>query len=172
MNERIKKIKEIAQNIINGVSIYTASGDSEYMQFLVDIEKKDINDNEIEIVERIVNNLGEYFKVKEKMLLIQDDYNYLKEIAQLLREQNVRVEDAITFGNPIFKIHTNNEEEFVTRKGAEQYIEANSIKFDNLESQIENNKDTQDRRKNNIYDVKTNNNLQIAKILDIIKRNF
>ena len=147
MEERIRKIKEDAKKILKSYSIDVLSTDYRSLEYLKNIENRIIKEDEIEIIERIINNTEMYYHSQSKMILAKDDYSYLKEIAANLRNQSVRLEDGVTFGDPIFKISKDRNEEFITREGAKKFREVNSttIKYEEL-----NEKDSQERRKNNV----------------------
>ena len=148
MEEKIKQIRDRAKAIMGSIDISTGRGDAELLNYLNELENKQISNSEIDIINKTLDNIEIYFKTKRKMTLEINDYEYLKEMAKKLREQNVRVTDSVVLGEPVFKILTQNnkkEEEFyfITKQG-----------------------------KKKIFDVKENRNLELSRIIEIIKRNF
>ena len=173
MEEKIKQIRDRANAIMGSIDISTGRGDAELLNYLNELENKQISNSEIDIINKTLDNIEIYFKTKRKMTLEINDYEYLKEIAKGLREQKVRVTDRIIFGEPVFKILTqnNNKEEefyFITKQGAENFIKANPLTY----KQKSEEDSSEERRKKDILAVKTNRNLELAKIIEIIKRNF
>ena len=47
---------------------------------------------------------------KEKMIIQEKDYVCLKNIAEALRDQDVRIGDKVPFSLPIFKIHIDEQD--------------------------------------------------------------
>lgn len=110
------------------------------------------------------------------MQIQEKDFEYLKNIAEILRNQRVRIEDSVAFESPVFKvsIDENDSEKclyFVTREGAEKYIESNSTLLKHLPEPKEN-VSSEERRKSTLFNIETNKNLEIERIIEIIKRNF
>lgn len=173
MEEQIKQVRNRANTIMGSIDISTGRGDAELLNYLNEIENKGILESEIDIINKNLDNIETYFKIKRKMTLEINDYEYLKEIARSLREQKVRVTDSVVFGEPVFKILTqnNNKEEefyFITKQGAENFIKANPLTY----KQKAEEDSSEERRKKEILAVKTNRNLELAKIIEIIQRNF
>ena len=173
MEEKIKQIRDRANAIMGSIDISTGRGDAELLNYLNELENKQISNSEIDIINKTLDNIEIYFKTKRKMTLEINDYEYLKEMAKKLREQNVRVTDSVVLGEPVFKILTQNnkkEEEFyfITKQGAENFIKANPTTYKQLSEE----ESSEERRKEKIFDVKENRNLELSKIIEIIKRNF
>ena len=173
MKDKIKEIRNRANSIMGSIDISTGRGDAELLNYLNELENREIEEFEIDIINKTLDNIETYFKVKRKMTLEINDYEYLKEIAKGLREQKVRVTDSVVFGEPVFKILTqnNNKEEefyFITKQGAENFIKANPLTY----KQKAEDDSSEEKRKKDILAVKTNRNLELAKIIEIIQRNF
>ena len=99
---------------------------------------------------------------------------YLKKIAEILRTQKIRIEDNVICGQPVFKIllGESGEDEvyyFITRDEAKNFIETHSTMLKEKDIQIDNN---DERRKIDLMEVTINKNLELGKIIDIIKRNY
>lgn len=58
---------------------------------------------------------------------------------------------------------------FITRDGAKNFIETHSTMLKEKDIQIDND---DERRKSNLMEVTINKNLELGKIIDIIKRNY
>lgn len=100
--KRIINIKESAKNILKNIQIDVSCGDTELITLLQKIEKENINNDEIDLLERTVKNIESYFETKRKMQIEVNDYEYLKKIAEILRTQKIRIEDNVICGQPVF----------------------------------------------------------------------
>lgn len=169
--KRIMNIKESAKNILKNIQIDVSCGDTELITLLQKIEKENINNDEIDLLERTVKNIENYFETKRKMQIEVNDYEYLKKIAEILRTQKIRIEDNVICGQPVFKILLGEDEVyyFITRDGAKNFIETHSTMLKEKDIQID---DDDERRKSNLMQVSINKNLEFGKIIDIIKRNY
>lgn len=172
--KRIINIKESAKNILKNIQIDVSCGDTELITLLQKIEKENINNDEIDLLERTVRNIENYFETKRKMQIEVNDYEYLKKIAEILRTQKIRIEDNVICGQPVFKILLGESGEnevyyFITRDGAKNFIETHSTMLKEKDIQID---DEDERRKSNLMQVSINKNLEFGKIIDIIKRNY
>lgn len=172
--KRIINIKESAKNILKNIQIDVSCGDTELITLLQKIEKENINNDEIDLLERTVKNIENYFETKRKMQIEVNDYEYLKKIAEILRTQKIRIEDNVICGQPVFKVLLGESGEnevyyFITRDGAKNFIETHSTMPKEKDIQID---DEDERRKSNLMQVSINKNLEFGKIIDIIKRNY
>lgn len=169
--KRIINIKKSAKNILKNIQIDVSCGDTELITLLQKIEKENINNDEIDLLERTVKNIENYFETKRKMQIEVNDYEYLKKIAEILRTQKIRIEDNVICGQPVFKILLGEDEVyyFITRDGAKNFIETHSTMLKEKDIQID---DDDERRKSNLMQVSINKNLEFGKIIDIIKRNY
>ena len=172
--KRIINIKESAKNILKNIQIDVSCGDTELITLLQKIEKENINNDEIDLLERTVKIIEYYFETKRKMQIEVNDYEYLKKIAEILRTQKIRIEDNVICGQPVFKILLGESGEnevyyFITRDGAKNFIETHSTMLKEKDIQID---DEDERRKSNLMQVSINKNLEFGKIIDIIKRNY
>ena len=172
--KRIINIKESAKNILKNIQIDVSCGDTELITLLQKIEKENINNDEIDLLERTVKNIESYFETKRKMQIEVNDYEYLEKIAEILRTQKIRIEDNVICGQPVFKILLGESGEnevyyFITRDGAKNFIETHSTMLKEKDIQID---DEDERRKSNLMQVSINKNLEFGKIIDIIKRNY
>ena len=173
MDEKIIEINEKARKILEDIQIDTSIGESRIITMLQKIEQQDIEKSEIDIIEKTLNNIENYLFTKQKMQVEINDYEYLKNIAETLRNQKVRIEDNVILGQPVFRIMVGEEEViyFITREGARKFIETHSTIFDkNIDSKKQ--EKQVERRKDELMEVTTNKNLEISKILEIIKRNY
>lgn len=125
------------------------------------------------MLEITINNIENYFYVKRKMKIEVSDYNYLKEIAKVLRDQKVRIKDSVVYDEPVFEIKLGDGDVyyFITREGAKKFAETHLTMLERKKTDTEN-KDDEERRKNNLMDVTPNKNLEIGTIIEIIKRNY
>lgn len=169
MNENVEKLRERAKSILDNNKIIVFSNEKEIMEILNSIANLE-DETDLEIKTKTLECIEEYIKVKDKLIIANADYNYFKELAENLRSQKIRIEDTTAFSDPVFKINVKGDEEFVTRKGAEKYMDANSTKYKDIKNNDA--QDAEDRRQNNIFEIKSNRNFEIARVLEIIKRYF
>ena len=78
MEERIKNLKDKAKEVLHQITINAVNGDTEMIKTLQDMEQRDIKEDEIDILERIVENARIFFHTKILMKGIGEDYEYLK----------------------------------------------------------------------------------------------
>ncbi len=171
--KRIIELKERAKHILSNTRIDVSVGDERLVSLLQEIEKKDITEEEIDLIEKTINNIENYFYTKAKMQIESNDYEYLKKIAEILKNQKIRIEDNVILGQPVFKVIFGEDEiyYFITRDGAKDFIEAHPTAIKKLEDKA-NNVEANDRRKDDLMEITTNKNLEIGRIIDIIKRNY
>jgi hypothetical protein len=172
---REEEIKNKARELLQNTKIALWKGDTEIFDVLEDIVNRDIEADELDILSKTVKNFEIYLLSKRKVLVQNEDINYLKNIAKLLREQKVRIHDEYPFASPIFEVSIdendkNRKFEFITREGAEKYIDANSTTLKHLPKKEEG--EGEERRKITLFEIEGNTNLEVEKILEIIKRVF
>lgn len=172
-DDRKLALKKKANDILANLNISTITDEVKTITFLQKLKQREIEDNEEEILEKTLNNIEIYLHTKKMMQIETDDYNYLKEIAEILRKQNVRIKDGILYGEPVFEIKLDDGDVyyFITREGAKKFAETHSTM---IERKNENDEDIikDERRKDNLMDVTINKNLEIGRIIEIIKRNY
>lgn len=153
--ERIAKVKERANKILGENSVQTLKNEEKIISTLSEMINDEIKD--IDTAENILDIIEKYLNEKHKRIVSEEDYNFLKELSENLREQKIRRNDDVLLKNPLFKITTEDEEYyFLTRKNAHQFIEANKSRIKNSE----------------VIKIQENENLELEKLIDIIKRNF
>lgn len=172
-NDRKLDLKKKANDILVNLNIITIADEVKIVTFLQELKQREIEDNEVEILEKTLNNIEIYLHTKKLMQIETNDYNYLKELAEILRKQNVRIKDGILYGEPVFEIKLDDGDVyyFITREGAKKFAETHSTM---IERKNKNDEDIikDERRKDNLMDVTINKNLEIGKIIEIIKRNY
>ena len=92
-NDRKLALKKKANDILANLNISTITDEIKIITFIQELKEREIEDNEVEILEKTLNNIKIYLHTKKLMQIETDDYNYLKEIAEILRKQNVRIKD-------------------------------------------------------------------------------
>lgn len=167
----IEEVKNKAKNVFDRIRIETGKNDIEKQKILADIIEKEIREEDIEIILETISYIEKYFYVKKEFDIINEDAECLHNIAEKLRNQKVRVEEKNSFESPVFNITLNGyKHDFLTRDGAKKYTEFNSkILTENQEVAIEEN---EERRKLRLFNVTSNKNPEIERIIDIIIRNF
>lgn len=171
--KNISKLKEKINNILANLNISTITDEVRIITFLQELKEREVKDSEVEIIEKTLNNIEIYLHTKRMMQIETNDYNYLKELAEILRKQNVRIKDGVLYGEPVFEIKLDDGDiyYFITREGAKKFAETHSTM---IERKNENDEDIikDERRKENLMDVTINKNLEIGRIIEIIKRNY
>ena len=169
--DQILELKKKANEILANTQIDVANNDLKLITFLQEIKEGKIEETEFEILDKTLKNIEKYFYTKMKMQIEVNDYEYLKKIAEILRTQKIRIEDNVICGQPVFKILLDEDEVyyFITRDGAKNFIETHSTMLKEKDIQID---DDDERRKSNLMQVSINKNLELGKIIDIIKRNY
>lgn len=149
---KIEEIHNRANQILCSSKIDILSKDEKILSTL----NKILQTNEIGYNMEILDNIEEYISTKEKIKITNDDYKFLTKLSQELKEQSVRITD-ITFP-PLFVVKTNNEDFFfLTRKSAKEFISLHNI---------------EDLNKTKIIEISSYDSMELAKLLEIIKRNF
>ena len=145
------EIQQKAKEILEKNSINVLKNEKEIidkLERLSNSESKSLTDEkELEEIER-------YLEDKKKKMIENDDMEFLKNLADNLRKQSVRFTD---FKNPpMFKIKNSIQEDtyFLTREALNKFIEYN------------------EDIKNQIIEIPESNSLELAHLLEIIKRNF
>lgn len=150
MTEEFKELKDYTQNLLNSFPINMLESERIFIE-QIDKLFEDNNEVNIEGARKFIGIIENYLKMKQKMLIQQEDYKFLKELASKLREQEIRKSDQ---SNPaLFKITNKIGEDmyYFTRKSANEYKEINTDAKINL--------------------INTNS-FEIARLVDILKRNF
>ena len=150
-----EKIVNYANKLLNKYNINIFSNEIESYEIINRIAKeKKIEKFDYEKLK----NIEEYIDTKIKMQVIKDDYIFLAELANNLELQKIRKSDESSFKTISFKIKdiNNNEYVFLTRKYLNEYIRLNSNNFNNP----------------TIMELNTQRNVELEKLLEIIKRNF
>lgn len=171
--KRIAEIKEKVGSILKNIQIDTSIGDAKLIKILQEIEQKEIKTDEIDLINRTITDIQNYFYAKQQMEIKVKDYEYLKSIAEILRNQKIRIEDNVICDEPVFKVILGEDEVyyFITREGAKSFAETHSTQIQNIKDDIKDN-NSKERRMENLMGVTTNKNLEIGKIIEIIKRNY
>ena len=71
--KRIIELKERAKHILSNTRIDVSVGDERLVSLLQEIEKKDITEEEIDLIEKTINNIENYFYTKAKMQIESND---------------------------------------------------------------------------------------------------
>lgn len=149
-------IKEKVEKILKEITIETLANEKEIIKILERIENNDENElNKFD--EDILNNIEEYLIIKQKMKIKEKDYKFMHELSSELKEQKIRKGDAL-LNIPLFKIVTSDKNEyyFLTRNNAIKFMEDNKSIVDSSE----------------VIKIVENKNLELARLIDIIKNNY
>ena len=173
----IEEVKNKARYILGNTKFITLIGEENKVNTLRKIIEEDIKQEEIDDLNKILDDMEVYFLNKQKEILKQKDFEYLKNIAEILRSQKVRIDDGVYLENPVFKVTVEGDEEnaedtfyFLTKEGADKFMEVNQtlpIHKDDIT-----NTDANERRTEKRFNVERNKNLELERLIEIIKRNF
>jgi len=135
--------------ILENYSMETLQDEKEIFEIIEKIS----NEPNSSYNEKIINNIDNYLKTKEKMKIANNDLEFLTNIANALRNQEVRMTD-INYP-PLFKITNPIGEDvyFLTRDALAKYKEYN-------------------KSCGNVIDVPSSNSMELSTLIEIIKRNF
>lgn len=173
----IEELKNKARELLGNTKVMTFIGEAERIKFLTNIVENDISGEDINALNEKLNETAEYLTDKQTKLLKEKDFEFLKNIAEILRNQRVRIEDGVCLENPVFKVTIDDEKGkqtfyFLTKEGADRFIEANKILAKDLHTEEVNSSAGDERRKERIFNVERNQNLELERLIEIIKRNF
>lgn len=169
-----EELKNKVRTFLGEMRILTLVGEKDKIEKLHQIINDDISDNNIEELSNEFDNISEYLIKKQERIIKDNDFEYLANIAEILRNQQVRAGDGVSLANPVFKVtyNENNEKQvfyFLTKDAAERFIDSHKVWSNTLETEINAN---DKRRKENLFSVERNQNLELETLLEIIKRNF
>ena len=153
MENKIIEIKKRTEKILKENSIITLSGEKEILKKVKEIADSDVDN--IELKAKTLDDIERYLYVKEKMNFAGKDFEFLKELSESLREQEVRENDLGT--PPLFILKntaSGKDEYFLTRKALKKYIT------------------TRKKGEKRIVEVSSNDSLELAHLIEVIKRNF
>ena len=150
MTKEFEELKEETEKMLRQFPVNMLEEEKEFFE---PIDRLFLDDNLVDIdnAKKFIKTLEDYLKLKEKMLVEQKDFGYLKKFAKKLRSQN---NEKIDSNNPpIFTIKNEIGENmyYLTRESAEEYCTIHT------DAEIE---------------IIHTNSFEIAKLLDILKRNF
>lgn len=152
----IEQIIDEAKKIIGNYSIEILKDEKELLDKISDIEVNTTEENK-NYNKKILSNIKSYLEIKKKIKIRKEDYEFLQNIAQNLRNQEVRRTDISN--PPLFEIKNKdgNDLFFITRSALNEYIECNR----------RNEKDNK-----TIIEIPSNHSYELEMLIEIIKRNF
>ncbi len=173
----VEELKNKTRKLLGGTKFITLVGEQEKVNFLMKIIEKDIEETKVETLNEELEKISNYIIEKQERIIKEKDFEFLKNIAEILRNQKVRIEDGVYLENPVFKVTIDDQKGkqtfyFLTKEGADNFIAANKVLTKDLHiEKIEDNAGDE-RRKEKIFNVERNQNLELEQLLEIIKRNF
>lgn len=113
-----------------------------------------LSENNCIEVEQYISKFDNIVKIDEKMQIKGKEFEYLRRIAECVKEQKIRKDDNEKI-NKLFEIQIDNKKyQFITRQYAEEYARNN------------------DKNKNIEIKIVDNNNIELKELLEIIEKNF
>lgn len=152
MEEKIKDIKNRAAKILKSSTINLLTNEREILDILNKIQNSD-NIN-IEYDSKTLDYIERYMIAKEKMLIAENDTQFLNNLSKELKSQEVRATDMSTPPLFIIKDAIGRDIFFLTRKAVENYTTISS------------------KSEKRLIEVPSSDSLEISQLVDIIKRNF
>lgn len=152
MEEKIKDIKNRATKILKSSTINLLTNEREILDILNKIQNSD-NIN-IEYDSKTLDYIERYMIAKEKMLIAENDTQFLNNLSKELKSQEVRATDMSTPPLFIIKDAIGRDIFFLTRKAVENYTTISS------------------KSEKRLIEVPSSDSLEISQLIDIIKRNF
>ena len=150
MENNIDVIRDRANRLMGEHKIAVFANETEILTLLKEYKDKEIIN--IEYENKILDCIEQYLSVKEKMILADKDNLFLKRLAKELREQEIRKTD--DSNPPLFKITNSIGEDmyYLTRSALKNY--------------------TQNSNNNTTIEIPSSNSIELAELLEIVKRNF
>lgn len=150
MENKIDAIRERATNLLGNYSIAVFTDEVEILKILNELKEKEII--EVEHENKTLDYIERYLSAKEKMLISEKDLDFLKKLAKELREQEVRKTDSSN--PPLFKITNSIGEDmyYLTRTALKEY--------------------TNNSKNDKTIEIPSSNSIELAELIEIIKRNF
>lgn len=150
MENKIDAIRERATNLLGNYSIAIFTDEVEILKILNELKEKEII--EVEHENKTLDYIERYLSAKEKMLISEKDLDFLKKLAKELREQEVRKTDSSN--PPLFKITNSIGEDmyYLTRTALKEY--------------------TNNSKNDKTIEIPSSNSIELAELIEIIKRNF
>jgi len=153
MQKEIEKVKSRADKMIGDKKITTLIDETELIRKLNEISQN-VNETNYTIYDKTLDAIEGYLVEKEKLETKKKDTEFLSNLARNLREQQVRNTDV---SNPPLFVVSNELGEnifFLTRQALENYSKFN----------LKNSK--------KVVEIPSNRSIELADLLEIIKRNF
>lgn len=148
-------IKERINKILGKTNLKTLNGEADILEFLKSIKDEE---NEIQgiILEKTLDYIEKYFYIKNKFILCDEDNSFMNNLSEEMKQQKIRKTDGVVY-DPLFKVITEDgtEKYFLTRNGAKNFQKNCAIPL-----------------KSEIIEVEENDNSDLSKIIEIIKRNY
>lgn len=150
MKNNIDDIRERANKLMGEHRIAVFTDETEIVMLLKEYKDKEITNVEYE--NKTLDFIERYLSAKEKMILAEKDEGFLKTLAKELREQEIRKTDASN--PPLFKITNSIGEDmyYLTRAALKKY--------------------TNSSKNNKTIEIPSSNSIELAELLEIVKRNF
>ena len=150
MKNNIDDIRERANKLMGEHRIAVFTDETEIVMLLKKYKDKEITNVEYE--NKTLDCIERYLSAKEKMILAEKDEGFLKTLAKELREQEIRKTDASN--PPLFKITNSIGEDmyYLTRAALKKY--------------------TNSSKNNKTIEIPSSNSIELAELLEIVKRNF
>lgn len=152
-----EEIREKAKKLLGNASIDVLSDDEKTIKILKDIINS--NNEDTKFNEETLKCIERYILAKQKMQTNEKNNEFMHNLAEELRSQKVRKDDDVLLNIPLFKITTkdnNKEYYFITRKNAQKFADANKKYIKNSE----------------VMQIEENKNLELEKLIKIIKEEF
>lgn len=147
-------IRKRANELLYKYSINTLD-EKEIVETLIKFDE--VDEKNIEYADKTLKLLEKYLLIKEKTKLAESDFDFLTKLAETLREQEIRKTDVSN--PPLFRTKDINEQDiyFITRYALNEYLKAINKDSKSLETVVE---------------ISGGNSNELAKLIEIIKRNF
>ena len=150
---KMEEIKERARKLRgNGMSIQSTVEEKEICKELDRISETGYIDEKED--EKILNHIELYLLLKQKLENNEENYNYLQDMAEDLRNQKIRNNDP-NYGFPLFKlVYENRIIYFLTRQKAHEFLKAHHLEdIGNIE-------------------IEKSENKNLKKLIETIKENY
>ena len=161
----VEELKNKTRKILGETKFITLVGEKERVTFLMEIIEKEIVEDKVEELNEKLDEISKYLIEKQERMVKEKDFEYLKNLAEIF-------DPIVDFYRMRHEENGKNSFYFLTKEGADKFIEYNSFMTKNLHTEKTDNSTEDDRRKEAIFNVEKNKNLELERLIEIIKRNF
>ena len=100
----VEELKNKTRKILGGTKFITLVGEKERVNFLMELIEKELAEDKVEELNQKLDEISKYLEEKQERMIKEKDFEYLKNLAEILISQKVRIEDGVCIESPVFKV--------------------------------------------------------------------